>query len=71
MFWETGLFSNVRLLAVVIGSALAQLAIHHIPATQALFQIGTLTMQDCAISLLLGLVPVTVIELSKLARRKR
>ena len=40
-----------------------------IPATQALFQIGELSMGDCALGLVAGLVPVTVLELSKLFRR--
>ncbi len=69
VFWEVGLFSNLTLVGVVAVSVLVQLGIHHIPATQRLFQIGSLSMSDCALGLLVGLIPVTVIELSKLARR--
>ena len=69
VFWEVGMFSNLTLVGVVAASVLTQLAIHHFPATQRLFQIGSLSMSDCALGLLVGLVPVTVIELSKLARR--
>jgi Ca2+-transporting ATPase len=69
LFWEVGAFSNWALLGVVAISVLVQLAIHHIPATQALFQIGDLSMEDCALGLVVGLVPVTMIELTKLARR--
>jgi len=68
-FWEVGAFTNVRLLGVVMASVLVQLGIHHIPATQAFFEIGTLSMMDCALALLVGLCPVTVIEVQKLARR--
>jgi magnesium-transporting ATPase (P-type) len=69
LFWEGGPFSNLTLLAVVAVSVLIQLGIHHIPATQALFQIGALSMADCALGLVVGLGPVTVVELTKLVRR--
>jgi Ca2+-transporting ATPase len=68
-FWEVGAFSNLTLLGVVVVSVLVQLGIHHIPATQALFQIGELSLADCALGLSVGLVPVTVLELTKLIRR--
>ena len=71
LFWEVGPFSNLRVLAVVVVSAFVQLGIHHIPATQALFQIGDLSLADCALALVLGLIPVTVLEVSKLLRRGR
>jgi len=69
VLWEVGPFTNIRLLAVVLGSAVIQIGIHHIPATRELFQLGELSAQDCVLSLLLGLVPVTVIEVVKLLRR--
>ncbi|MFZ5471549.1 MAG: cation-translocating P-type ATPase [Myxococcota bacterium] len=69
LFWEVGAFTNLQLLGVVVVSLLVQLGIHHIPATQALFQIGALSLGDCALTLTLGLIPVTVLELHKLARR--
>jgi Ca2+-transporting ATPase len=69
VFWEVGAFTNLRLLAVVVFSVLIQLGIHHIPAAQIVFEIGPLSGADCALSLLVALVPVTMIELSKLVRR--
>ena len=69
VFWEVGALTNARLLGVVVFSVLLQLGIHHIPAAQALFEIGPLSAADCALTLLVGLVPVTAIEVSKLARR--
>ena len=69
LFWEVGAFTNLRLVAVVMASVAVQLAIHHMPATQRLFQVSTLSIGDCLLSLLLGLVPVTIIEISKLVRR--
>jgi Ca2+-transporting ATPase len=69
LFWEVGPFTNLRVLGVVVVSILIQLGIHHIPATQALFQIGALPLADCVLGLVLGLIPVSVLELSKLLRR--
>lgn len=69
VFWEVGVFTNVRLLGIVLFSVLMQLGIHHIPAAQAVFEIGPLSAADCALTLLVALGPVTVIEVSKLVRR--
>lgn len=46
-----------------------QLGLHHIPATQALFQLGKLSLADCLLAVGAGLVPVTLLELQKLVRR--
>jgi P-type Ca2+ transporter type 2C len=69
LFWEVGAFTNLRLLGVVVFSALLQVGLHHMPAAQAVFEIGPLSVADCALTVLAGLVPVTAIELSKLVRR--
>jgi Ca2+-transporting ATPase len=69
VFWEVGAFTNVRLLAVVVFSVLMQLGIHHIPAAQAVFEIGPLSAADCLFTLLVASGPVTVIEVGKLVRR--
>ena len=69
IFWRVGAFTNVRLLAVVVLSAMMQLAIHHIPATQQFFSIGAISLNDCLLSLGVGLIPVTILELAKLVRR--
>lgn len=71
LFWEVGAFTNARLLGVVVFSVLMQIGLHHIPAAQALLEIGPLSASDCGLSLLVALLPVTAIELSKLARRSR
>lgn len=69
LFWEVGPLTNRRLLVVAIASIGAQLLIHHSPTMQGLFQIGPLSLMDCALSLLLGLIPVSVLEIAKLIRR--
>ena len=65
-----GAFTNLRVLGVVVVSMLVQLGIHHIPATQSLFQLGELPAADCALALGLGMIPVSVLELAKLVRRR-
>ena len=69
VFWEVGAFTNLRLVGIVVVSVMVQLGLHHIPATQALFQLGALSLGDCLLSLLVGLMPVSLIELHKLLRR--
>lgn len=68
-FWEVSLFSNMRLLGIVVISIMLQLGIHHIPATQALFQIDALSLMDCALGLFAGTVPMIVIEGHKIIKR--
>ncbi len=70
LFWEMGAFSNLRLLAVVIASVALQITIHHLPWTERLFGISPISMPECLGGLLLGLIPVTALELYKLVRRR-
>jgi Ca2+-transporting ATPase len=70
-FWQVNLFSNVPLLAVVVVSASVQIALHHVALTETLFDLGTLSLSDCALSLALGLVPLFVVEAFKAALRAR
>jgi Ca2+-transporting ATPase len=69
LLWEVGPFTNVRLLAVVAATAIVQVALYHLPGTAALFGVAGLSLRGWAGALALGLVPVTVIEIGKLARR--
>lgn len=69
IFWEVGWRTNLQLLAVVVVSVLLQLAILGTAPGRALFRLGEIPLVDGAIALGLGLIPVTVIELSKLVRR--
>jgi hypothetical protein len=50
-------------------SVVMQLGIHYGPAAQAVFGVGPLPAADCALTLLVALGPVTVIEVGKLVRR--
>jgi Ca2+-transporting ATPase len=69
--WEIGVFSNLPLLAVVAGTALLQVALHFLPATETAFQIAPLTLADADLTLLLALIPVVAIEGYKLVQRRR
>ena len=69
VFWEVGPLTNLQLLGVVLFSVLMQLAIHHIQAAEVLFEIGPLSAADCVLTLVVALVPVTVVEIAKLVRR--
>ncbi len=71
LFWEVGVFTNLRLLAVVLVSGALQFAIHYFPAARDLFGVAALTPRHWLLAMGLGLIPVTVIELAKLARRWR
>jgi P-type Ca2+ transporter type 2C len=68
-FWETGVLGNLKLVSIVLVSLLMQLGIHHTPATQKLFQVGTLSGADCLLSLTIGILPFSLLELSKLMKR--
>ncbi|MDP2308520.1 MAG: cation-translocating P-type ATPase [Pseudomonadota bacterium] len=70
IFWEVGAFSNMRLLGIVVISAALQLAMHHVPIAQEIFGLTPLSLGDCLLTVGLGLVPVSVLELSKLFRRR-
>lgn len=70
-FWEVGLFTNMRLFGIVLVSVLVQLGIHHIPATQALFEINDLSLGDCTLSLGAGLIPLLIAEFAKVAMQRR
>ena len=66
---EIGVFSNWRLVAVVLGSAIVQIVIDEIPRMEVLFRIRPLNTLEVAACLGLGLIPGTAVELSKLVRR--
>jgi Ca2+-transporting ATPase len=69
VFFETGVFTNLRLLAVVALTGALQIGLHQLPAIRELFGIVPLTLAETALAVGLGLVPVTAIELFKLATR--
>jgi Ca2+-transporting ATPase len=69
IFWSVGAFTNLRLLGVVLASALVQVAIHEWSWSRSFFGIGGLSPAEWALAVAVGLAPVTVIEILKLSRR--
>ncbi|MDP2317210.1 MAG: cation-translocating P-type ATPase [Pseudomonadota bacterium] len=70
LFWEVGAFSNMRLLGIVTFSAALQIAMHHVPVAQEIFGLTPISLRDCLLSIVLGLIPVSVLELSKFYGRR-
>jgi len=66
--WQMGLFSNMRLFLIVAVSFSLQLAIHHIPTFQTLFQIEPVTLHQCVSWFAVGFIPLVVLELRKVIR---
>ncbi len=69
--WRLGLFSNLRLLAVVATSFVLQLVIHHYAPMEALFQTEPISAAQCAAWIALGAVPAAAQELQKLVPSPR
>jgi Ca2+-transporting ATPase len=69
IFWEVGAFTNKVLLGVIIVFVLIQVMLYEIPAVRELFALVPLRREELALVLVLGLIPVTVLELAKLVRR--
>jgi len=70
VFWQVGALGNVLLPVVVLGSALVQLSLHQLSWTRTLFGLTELSAADSALALGLGLIPVTLLELVKIARQR-
>jgi hypothetical protein len=51
-----------------VTSVALQLVIHYVDAAQRVFATGRLTVRDCLLTLTLALMPVSLIELTKLLR---
>jgi len=71
VYWQVGAFTNAHLIAVVALSALAQVSLGHLAFARSLFRIQAMSGADIGLCLALGLIPVTVLELSKLLRAAR
>ena len=69
VLFEVGAFTNLRLLAVVGASVLLQLGLLSWAPSRELLGLVPLGAGQLGLCLLLGLVPVTVFELSKWGRR--
>lgn len=69
--WETGVLSNLRLFVIVAASFSLQIAIHHEPTLAAFFGTEPISMQQCVAWIVLGAMPLAVLEALKLRTRAR
>ncbi|HAT8564397.1 TPA: HAD-IC family P-type ATPase [Legionella pneumophila] len=67
--WQLGFFSNIRLFFVVSISFSLQLLIHHVPMLQKIFGIEAVSLKQCLLWVLLGTIPLLVLEVQKLLRK--
>ncbi len=73
-FWQLGPMTNLPLLGATIVSGTLQLGTVLLPAGRSIFQTMPVSLEQWIVIAALSLVPVTVVEVSKLvsgARRKR
>ncbi|MBI2931603.1 MAG: cation-translocating P-type ATPase [Planctomycetes bacterium] len=68
--WEVGLFSNLRLMLVAVATIGFQLTIHHSDFLQQALKTSRLDASDIARVIVLAAIPVTLLEISKLLRRR-
>jgi Ca2+-transporting ATPase len=71
VLWALGVFTNLRLAAVVVFTALIQLALVVFVPTRALLHLASLAPSHALVPVVAGLIPVTLLELSKLTTRRR
>jgi len=69
LLWEIGPLGNLRLVAVVALSAVLQVGIVMTSVGRRLFQLAEVSPGAVGAAALCGLVPITLLELGKIARR--
>jgi len=69
VLWEVGLWSNALLVVVVLGTGLLQIALLEWAPARELFRLAPLSARQVGLAVLLGLIPVTLLEVGKLVRR--
>jgi Ca2+-transporting ATPase len=67
--WQIGLFSNMRLFVIVAVSFALQLLIHHLPVLESVFGTEPISVAQCAAWIVLGAIPLIVLELGKVFRQ--
>lgn len=65
-FWQLPLFGNVTILAAVFFTGLLQVAVLYLPGCKTLFEAVPLNTEQWLVIAILSLIPVTIIELTKL-----
>lgn len=68
--FKMGVFSNKRLNQGVLVSLTAMLVVYFVPFLRGVFKLKLLTAQEWGIAVLLGLIPLVVMEIVKMVKRK-
>jgi len=68
--WELGLFSNLKLVIVVALSITFQITSHQVPWLGDLLRTTPMPLSESAILLAIGCIPLSVMELAKIPRRR-
>ena len=68
---QVGAASNLRLLAVVTLTGAAQVGMHFVPGLRSVFGLHPLSWGELGLCFALGLIPVTILEVTKLVRAAR
>lgn len=71
LLWEVGAFSNLKLIGVVLLTFALQLSLLFVPAFRVIFGLEAVGPAAIAAAIAVAFVPVSALELSKLARRLR
>jgi Ca2+-transporting ATPase len=69
--WRVGLLSNVKLLAIVMVSLVLQLGISTSPVLEKIFETEPISINECMIALVIGALPISILEIVKAIRRRR
>ena len=67
--WQIGVLTNLRLLWVVIASFALQVLISATPLLEEIFQTQRVTPVECAVGVVLGLIPLSTLEVVKVLRK--
>lgn len=68
--WQLGITTNMRLLVVVAVSFAIQIASHHSHVLAGLFRGGIMDLKDCLMLVFVSAIPLVVIEIVKVIRRR-
>lgn len=69
--WQVNIFSNLRLFFIVSFSFSLQIVIHHVTILQQVFGIRPVSVVECISWVMLGAIPLVIMELQKWIRNRR
>jgi P-type Ca2+ transporter type 2C len=68
--WQVGVLTNLRLLLVVLASFALQLLISATPVMERIFQTQRVNLTECAVGVVLGVIPLSTLELIKVLGKR-